>query len=383
MNGNPINAERAEQYVESFFGESTHLKRVQSLSNAMVGAMRAGVYGTHAIGHGLAKAAGLKDKHAIKQVDRLLGNPAIDPWGLFADWVPHIVGARMQIIVAMDWTEFDADDQSAICIYLVTKHGRATPLVWKTVVKSELKGWRNAHEDAVILRLAEVLPAGVKVTVLADRGFGDKKLYELLGELNFDYVVRFREGIRVTDAKGVAQPASRWVPRNGRRKLLRRAKVTAANYEVPSVVCVKAKGMKDAWCLAAGSETATAGEIVDLYGRRFTIEETFRDTKDLRFGMGMSATHIGTPERRDRMLLISALTTVLLTLLGAAGEALGMDRMLKADTSKKRTHSLFTQGWHYYGAIPEMPADRLAPLIERFGQFIQDLPVCRVVFGLV
>ena len=31
-------------------------------------------------------------------------------------------------------------------------------------------------------------------------------------------------------------------------------------------------------------------DIVSLYGRRFTIEETFRDTKDLRFGLGLSAT---------------------------------------------------------------------------------------------
>jgi hypothetical protein len=33
-----------------------------------------------------------------------------------------------------------------------------------------------------------------------------------------------------------------------------------------------------------------------LYARRFTIEETFRDLKDNHFGMGLSATHIGTVE---------------------------------------------------------------------------------------
>jgi hypothetical protein len=31
----------------------------------------------------------------------------------------------------------------------------------------------------------------------------------------------------------------------------------------------------------------------------------------------------------------------LLTLLGAVGESLGMDRLLKSNTSKTRTHSLF------------------------------------------
>ncbi len=60
----------------------------------------------------------------------------------------------------------------------------------------------------------------------------------------------------------------------------------------------------------------------------------------------------------------------LLTLLGAARESLGMDRMLKANTAKKRTHSLFRQGCYYYGAIPKMKPAALEPLIQRFGQYV-------------
>jgi hypothetical protein len=36
------------------------------------------------------------------------------------------------------------------------------------------------------------------------------------------------------------------------------------------------------------------------------MEPAFRDTKDLRFGMGLSATRIGEPMRRDRLLLLTA-----------------------------------------------------------------------------
>ncbi len=46
----------------------------------------------------------------------------------------------------------------------------------------------------------------------------------------------------------------------------------------------------------------------------------------LGFGMGLSATRLGTPERRDRLLFISAVAPALLTLLGAAGEACGLGR---------------------------------------------------------
>jgi hypothetical protein len=72
----------------------------------------------------------------------------------------------------------------------------------------------------------------------------------------------------------------------------------------------------------------------------------------------------------------------LLTVLGAAGESLGMDRMLKANTSKKRTHSLFRQGCHYYASIPAMKPEPLEPLVQRFGEYVLREPVYVHAFGL-
>jgi hypothetical protein len=128
--------------------------------------------------------------------------------------------------------------------------------------------------------------------------------------------------------------------------------------------------MKAAWCLAASNANATAREITNYYARRWTIEPGFRDTKDLRFGMGMSALRIADPQRRDRLLLLNAFAIVLLTLLGAAGESLGMDRHLKVNTAKRRTHSLFRQGCMLYELIPNMPDDRLQPLVARFADYV-------------
>ena len=62
----------------------------------------------------------------------------------------------------------------------------------------------------------------------------------------------------------------------------------------------------------------------------------------------MASIRVSTPERRDRLWLLNAFAVVLLTLLGAAGEALGYDRHLKSNTSKQRTHSLFRQGAMLY-----------------------------------
>jgi len=67
---------------------------------------------------------------------------------------------------------------------------------------------------------------------------------------------------------------------------------------VGAVVYVHAKGMKEPWCLATSDTEATATVLVNRYAKRWTIEPQFRDTKDLRIGMGLSATRIGEPVRR-------------------------------------------------------------------------------------
>ena len=65
---------------------------------------------------------------------------------------------------------------------LITDHGRSTPMVWLTVDKSTLKDHRTLYEHRVLVRLAELLPAGIKVCIVADRGFSDQKLYKMLTE---------------------------------------------------------------------------------------------------------------------------------------------------------------------------------------------------------
>ena len=379
-----FSSNQVKQVLGGVLGPDLHAKRVDSLSNATLGVLRSASLAVCAIGQGLAAARGLNPKHATKQVDRLLSNPKINVDDIRALWVPFVVGVRTSIVVALDWTDFDADHQATIMLSLITGHGRATPLVWLTVDKRTLKDNRSLYEHRVLVRLAELLPADIKVCVVADRGFGDQRLYRMLTEeLCFDYVIRFRRNIAVTATTGETHTAAAWVQASGRARVLRGAAVTADRYTVGTVVCVQDPDMKQAWCLAASSSDATAKELTGYYGRRWGIECALRDTEDLRFGMGMSAMHVKSPERRDRLWLINAFAVGLLTLLGAAGEALGHDRMLNTNTAKRRVHSLFRQGCMLYDLIPTMPETRLRPLAQRFSQMLQDQPLFADVFGSV
>ena len=365
------------------FGEDLHAKRVLSLSYAALGVVTNASLAVAMIGHGMAQARGVADKHAIKQVDRLLSNPGVKVWDLFAPWVAHSVGKRDKIVVAMDWTDFDADNQTTLALHLVTGHGRATPLLWLTVDKDELKNRRNDFEDACLLRLKECLPEGVAVTILADRGFGDVKLFAFLQSLGFDYAIRFRGNIQLAAANGETRLAADWIGKGGRARILRDAELTAARRAVPAVVCVHAKDMKEPWCIATSHRDGSSREIINHYAKRWTIEPGFRDEKDLRFGMGMGVLRIADPQRRDRLLMLSAIAVVLLTLLGAAGESMGLDRLLKSNTSKRRTHSLFRQGCLLYDLIPNMPEHRLRPLIEKYAELLSQNSLFTETFGLV
>lgn len=384
MNAPAINEEQVRGFLAELFEHDVHAKRILSLSNATIGVIHSASLAVHTIGRALAMAQGLKPRHAIKQVDRLLSNDGVDVWHLFRQWVPYVLAERTEAIVALDWTDFEPDDQCTLAASLITSHGRTTPLVWKTHRKSELGGKRNDWEDELLTYLRELIPSTVKVTVLADRGFGDQKLYELLDRLGFEFVIRFREVISVTDpTTGEKRKAGDWLSELGTAKQIRGALVTGRNKPVGAVVCVKRTGMKDKWCLATSFGDAKASEIVNLYARRFTIEEGFRDVKDLRFGMGLSSVRVNAADRRDRLLLISALAIALLTLLGAAGEEIGLERQLKANTVKRRSYSLFNQGCFYYQWMAKMPADTFSALVAKFSEKLRSHAVFREAFGVI
>ncbi|WP_437626558.1 IS4 family transposase [Sorangium sp. So ce1151] len=378
-----LSADSVERFLNETVKVDLHVKTVLSLSLATLGVLHAVSLCIHVIGRALAWARDGHPKHAIKQVDRLLSNEHVSPWQLFDSWVRFVVGPREEILVALDWTDFDPDGQATLALYLITRHGRATPLLWKTVEKSSLAGNRNLYEDEVIERLHEILPETVRVTLLADRGFGDQKRYEHLQALGWDYVIRFRECITIKDAAGKAAAATEWLASTGRAKMIKNVRVTQDETAIAAVVLVHGKKMKDPWCLATNRDDLAASQVVKLYGRRFSIEETFRDTKDIHFGMGLSATHIGDTARRDRLLLIAAFAYVLLTLLGEAGERAGLDRLLKANTAKHRTMSLYNQGCYWYMAIPRMREERLAVLINAYAEVLQEHAFVREITGVI
>jgi hypothetical protein len=89
-----------------------------------------------------------------------------------------VLGPRKKVVVVLDWTDFDKDDQTTLSLCLLTRHGRATPLLWKTYRKSELAGERTAAERRLLAQWNEPLLCAFD-QVLADHSIS----LEILGEI--------------------------------------------------------------------------------------------------------------------------------------------------------------------------------------------------------
>ena len=227
---------------------------------------------------------GRLSKHGVKQVDRLLSNDGIDVGTFFGHWVPYMVGARTEIVVALDWTSFARDGHETIVLSMLTGHGRATPLIWRTVPASTLKGNQRRYEDELLRALRDAVPQGVKVTVVADRGFGNGPVIQCLSEeLGVEYVLRIRGDILRHQRE---RRAALGVGLGGREgAFAQAARGDGDRYPCIGgghVVCVHAKAMKESWCVVASEEKIATRTLIRYYAKRWGIETSFRDIKDMR-----------------------------------------------------------------------------------------------------
>jgi hypothetical protein len=105
-------------FARELLADDLRAQRALSVGNGVVGVIHAAALSIHAIGSGLAQAAGMSSKHSIKQVGRLLSKDGFDVWALFAPWVEFVLACRTEVIVALDLTEFDKDDHTTIALLL-------------------------------------------------------------------------------------------------------------------------------------------------------------------------------------------------------------------------------------------------------------------------
>ena len=163
-------------------------------------------------------------KHAVKQVDRLLSNDGIDVWCQLAHWVP-LPGRRRARTSWWRWTGPRSMPmtrrRSAVPDHRPWPSGAAA--LADRLDRTTLKNQRNAYEDTCpACAWPNCCPPAVRVTILADRGFGDQKLFRLSRPrtwlrlrhpLSWQHPCHRRRWRR-------REPAADWVGKGGRARKL-------------------------------------------------------------------------------------------------------------------------------------------------------------------
>lgn len=140
----------------------------------------------------------------------------------------------------------------------------------------------------------------------ADREFGTLNNLRKLKSLKFDYILRIKRNFTVEDRNENKKLAYHWFNEQD-AICIDDAKLTVESYPVKKVVICKEPGMKEMWCLVCSVDNIATATILKLYGKRWTTETSYRDEKDLYFGMGLKKARIKGIARRQRILLISAI----------------------------------------------------------------------------
>lgn len=182
-------------------------------------------------------------------------------------------------------------------------------------------------------------------------------------------------------AAGARRKAKEGLGPAGRIRVYRHARVTAQRHLVLVVVCGQDKAMQESWCLVISRQDLTGVEIKVASGRRFTVEETCRDVKNPRVGLGLKQAVIERQDRRAALFLLAVLAHTLLTLLGKAGQELGLDRLLGA--TRPGHLSLVRQGRMRFELLPKRREDRLRALAKKFGELLQEHALVTDILGVI
>lgn len=228
--------------------------------------------------------------------------------------------------------------------------GRSLPLVWTTWPANQpLEGdgfW--ARMDELLSQVQPLLPAGVAVTVLADRAFGSPAFTDLVAKRGWHWIVRLQGQTRCRDRCGRERPVADLIGGKGERQKMRGQVFKKAGWREASVVVYWGRRHRSPLCLA--TDLPPDWLILARYRQRFPIEPTFRDYKA--YGWHWEQIQVKNLAHLNVLLVGMALATCLTLLVGALQAAAYLARPA---SGKRHTrpwpakYSLFQLGlqlWH-------------------------------------
>ncbi len=297
-------------------------------------------------------------KHSVKRIDRLLGNNRLH-LKLAACWAAlAALPAKGRIVLLIDWTGANDGKQWWVLSASLAAAGRAIPLYDAVFGKGEYDSVRA--RETFLRELERILPPCRRVIFVADAGFRVPFLKQLASR-GWDFVVRLRgrpyvllkrtgESFRLKELRRRARPTAASLgpaqvcrgskafvcrqlvlfrtrrkgrkakDRLGRVRKWRRSRHYASSWREPWVLLTS---------LPDGAE-----RIRQLYSMRMAIEETFRDIKNPRLGMGFAGSASRSLPRVRVLWLIGAIAAKVCRAMGEHAEKIGSSAGFRPTPSK-------------------------------------------------
>ena len=335
-----MNRTDAIAWVLSVCAVHLRLSQAKTLSQLVAAAMRCERISLASIGRTRVGSV----KHQIKRAWRFCANDGVEVSDAMRGVVRRLTKRRKKrLIVSFDWTDIRSfQTLMASAVF----EGRSIPLLWASCNKHVYDGHRsrNAFEETLLMLLRDMIPANLRIVLLADRGFGRTELGRFCQGRGIDYIIRINPEVIVRSASYSGKLLD-YPVRKGVCKLLRGIEYRSHDPLVQNVVVRWVRDLPrhrdECWFLMTNL-TAGPAQLSRLYGQRMTIEELFRDQKNKRNGWSLRDTKITRPQRLDRLLLILAIAYLLLCGIGLIARA--TRRVADWSASPRNDCSVFTIG---------------------------------------
>lgn len=281
-----------------------------------------------------------------RRFSRWLHNPRINVQKLYSALIAQalVTWEEPQITLIEDtsmlWDEY------CLIRLSVQYRGRAIPLVWRVIRHGSSSVSLEVYQ-AMLKRAARLIPTGVSVCFLADRGFADTTLMRYLrDELHW----HFR--IRVKSNSWIYRTGKGWIQLNqyhlalGEVVLLQGVTLTKT-HRLAGLHLALARDLltRQVWMVA--SDEPTTLQTFREYGERFQIEEELLDEKSN--GFQLERSEIRSAPALSRLCLVMAVATLLLTVQGQQVVRAGKRRWV--DAHWQRGNSYLRIGWNWFKGV--------------------------------
>jgi hypothetical protein len=277
-----------------------------------------------------------------KRLERFLDNESIDVRAWYHLWASCLirsasVGGTVHLVI-------DSTKVSAYCrkvMVAVAYQRRTLPIMWDWVQHS--RGHSTTHLQLVLLRqVQQLVPAGVRVSLVGDGEFNHPLLIEGLTFWGWDYALRQKANTLIMQKHdGIWKRLDSFPLKLGQTYWLGKVLLTQASPYPTNMVLYWKVGEKEPWLLATNQ--LSAQPAIRLYQRRMWIEEMFGDMKG--HGFDLELIRLRTPECLSRLTLAVCILYVWIVTIGEYVLHKGLQH--EVDRTDRQGLSIFRLGWDW------------------------------------